>query len=133
MKYIAIFDIPDGNSIGCASAKTAPNDGKIKCDSDFANVYANTIPLEDYMKPKLTEVPFYRNLVIDHMACAGLYTKEWLEHYKDPKFVWEQTVRISNARTQKEIQARIAFYCGQLAVLDYIQRMQDEYVTMSGK
>lgn len=47
MKYIAIFDIPDGYGMGCAVAKIAPNDGKPRYDSDFENAYANIEPLSD--------------------------------------------------------------------------------------
>ena len=132
MKYVAIFDIPDGNSIGCAVAKTAPNDGKVRCDADFDTVYANTVEMNQYMQPKYLEVPFYRQLVLDHMACAGVGTVELREKMKNPEFVWNETVRISKARTQKEIQARYAYYYGQLALLDYIQKMQNEYTAPAG-
>lgn len=86
--------------------------------------------LEDALKaqkPKYLEVPFYRNLVLEHMACAGVGTPELRERLKDPEAVWKETVRISKARTQKEIQARYAYYYGQLALLDYIQKMQNTY------
>lgn len=128
MKYIAVFDIPDGNGIGCAYAKTAPNDGKVKCDADFETVYANTTKMDDYFAPKYLEIPFYRRLVLDHMECACTINRERRKELDDPETVWKETVRISKARTQKDIQARYAYYYGQLALLDYIQRMQNEYV-----
>ena len=47
MKYIAIFDIPDGYTIGCAVAKIAPKGKEIYEDSDFENEYAQTEPLSE--------------------------------------------------------------------------------------
>ena len=45
MKYIAVFDIPDGYGIGCASAKIAPKGKDIYVDGDFENTYAQVEPL----------------------------------------------------------------------------------------
>ena len=47
MKYIAVFDIPDGYGIGCAVAKIAPKGKEIYKDSDFENAYAQTEPLSE--------------------------------------------------------------------------------------
>lgn len=47
MKYIAIFDIPDGYAIGCALAKIAPKGKEVYKDSDFENAYAQTEPLSE--------------------------------------------------------------------------------------
>ena len=127
MKYIAVFDIPDGWGIGCAYAKACPDDGKIREDSDCKTVYSNTEKIDEYMRPKYLEIPFYRQLVLDHMECACVMTKERIERLKSPEEVWKETTRISKARTQKEKQAQYAYYYGQLAILDYIQRMQEEY------
>lgn len=46
-KYIAVFDIPDDYVMGCACGKMCPNDGKIRSDSDFEDVYAQIEPLTD--------------------------------------------------------------------------------------
>ena len=37
MKYIAVFDIPDGYGMGCAVAKICPKDGEIREEKDFEN------------------------------------------------------------------------------------------------
>lgn len=47
MKYIAIFDIPDGYGIGCAIAKIAPKGKEVYTDKDFENAYAQTEPLSE--------------------------------------------------------------------------------------
>ena len=133
MKYIAVFDVPDGWGYGCAIIKACPNDGKIRTDAEHKTIAANLIRKEEYDAPKYLEVPFYRQLVLDHMTCACAMLPERVERLKDPEAVWQETVKISKARTQKEIQARYAYYYGQLAILDYIQRMQNEYTVPQGK
>ena len=133
MKYIAVFDVPDGWECGCAITKACPNDGKIRTDAEHKTIAANLIRKDEYDAPKYLEVPFYRQLVLDHMTCACAMLPERAERLKDPKAVWRETVKISKARTQKEIQARYAYYYGQLAILDYIQRMQNEYIVPQGK
>jgi len=47
MKYIAIFNVPDGYGIGCAVAKVAPKDKERYEDNDFLNVYAQVEPLSE--------------------------------------------------------------------------------------
>ena len=127
MKYIAVFDIPDGWKYGCAIVKACPNDNKLRCDADFKTVASNLIQKDVYDADRFLEVPFYRRLVLDHMECSCTVSEKRRKELEDPETVWKETVRISKARTQKEIGARYAFYYGQLAILDYIQRMQSEY------
>lgn len=46
MKYIAIFDLPDGYKMGCAVGKMINPEGKeIYKDEDYENVYAQIEPL----------------------------------------------------------------------------------------
>lgn len=47
MKYIAIFDIPDGYGMGCAIAKIAMKGKEFYEENDFENVYAQTEPLSE--------------------------------------------------------------------------------------
>lgn len=47
MKYIAVFDIPDDYSIGCAIAKIAPKGKEVYTEKDFENAYAQTEPLSE--------------------------------------------------------------------------------------
>ena len=47
MKYIAIFDIPDGYGISCAVAKIAPKGKEVYKENDFKDVYAQTEPLSE--------------------------------------------------------------------------------------
>jgi len=132
MKYIAVFDIPDGWKYGCAIAKVCPDDNKLRCDADFKTVASNLMRKDDYDADRFLEVPFYRGLVLDHMECSCTVSERRRKELEDPETVWKETVRISKARTQKEIEARYAYYYGQLAILDYIQRMQSEYTVPQG-
>ena len=52
MKWVAEFNIPDGNLIGAAVAKTCPNDNKIRDEKDYKDVYAMTIPKDEYLRRK---------------------------------------------------------------------------------
>ena len=45
MKYIAIFDIPDDCTIGCAVAKIAKKGKEEYTDKDFTWIYADVEPL----------------------------------------------------------------------------------------
>lgn len=48
MKYIAIFDLPDGYKMGCACGKMINPEGKdIYNEEDFENVYAQIEPLSE--------------------------------------------------------------------------------------
>ena len=47
MKYIAVFDIPDGYGFGCATAKIAPKGKDIYEEKDFENAYAQIEPLSE--------------------------------------------------------------------------------------
>ena len=48
MKYIAIFDLPEGYKMGCACGKMINPEGKeVYQPEDFENVYAQVEPLSD--------------------------------------------------------------------------------------
>jgi len=69
MKYIAIFDIPDGYGIGCAIAKIAPKGKEVYTDKDFENAYAQTEPLSE----EKTEIFDRFNAVDRVMSDLGLH------------------------------------------------------------
>lgn len=88
MKYIAVFDIPDGYGMGCAVAKICPNDGKIREEKDFGNAYAQIEPLS---KEKL-EI-FERFNTVERIICdlglANAYDMPgfWCNNGKDYKVI----------------------------------------------
>ena len=130
MQYIAIFDIPDENSIGCAVAMTCPNDGKIRSDSDHDKVYANTVKMSEYLKPRWLETQFYRRLVLDHMRAAGMNI-EFPDDLREKENVKKRTIEVMKTQNMKGAHMRRAFYLGQLSLLDYIAEMQETYLVPS--
>lgn len=59
-KWVAEFEIPDGHLIGCAYAKTCPNDNKNRKEEDYKDVYATTQRKTDYLRKNLKESNFQR-------------------------------------------------------------------------
>ena len=68
MKYIAVFDIPDGYVMGCAVAKIAPKGKEIYTDKDYEDAFAQTEPLSE----EKAEVFEKFNTVNSIMAELGL-------------------------------------------------------------
>lgn len=73
MKYIAIFNLPEGYKMGCAVGKMINPEGKeVFKEKDFENVYAQIEPLSEQQ----TEV-FERfnivNRVIDDLGLSNAY------------------------------------------------------------
>lgn len=81
---------------------------------------------------KYIEVPLYRGLVLDHMQCSGT-SEFWIDQLKDPENVRKEMIRISTERGMKGENARWAYRIGQLALLDYIAKMQSEYTAPAEK
>lgn len=105
MKYIAIFDIPDDCGIGCALAKVAKKDGKIKTDSDFENAYAQVEPLST----EGTEIIKRFNMVDRILADLGLHNA-----YDMPSF-W-----CNNGKDYKVIPTQ--YHKGYMQALDDVER-----------
>lgn len=131
MRYIAVFDIPDDYVFGCPTVKACPNDGKVRCDAEHDTIFAtNMIKMDDFQKPKTIEADFYRRNTLDHMEAAG-YAKVTTDSLKDPESVWKETVRINTAKGTSGAYQRLAFYVGQLYLLDTIKKMQETYIGLS--
>lgn len=88
MKYIAVFDIPDGYGMGCAVAKICPNDGKIREDKDFENAYAQIEPLS---KEKLEIFERFNTVerIIFDLGLANAYDMPgfWCNNGKDYRVI----------------------------------------------
>ncbi len=72
MKYIAIFDIPDGYVMGCACGEMYPDDGKVRCDTDFENVYAVIEPMTDEQE-EMFRTYGCGNRIIDDLEISNAY------------------------------------------------------------
>ena len=88
MKYIAIFDIPDGYKMGCASAKIAPCGKDVYDDSDFRSEYAEIYPLEEEGAEAI-ELFKTAEHVIDNLGlgCAWDMPSFWIHGGKDYKVI----------------------------------------------
>lgn len=72
MKYIAVFDVPDDNGIGCAVAKIAPKNHGIYTDADFTNIYAQVEPLAEEKAKVFDAFNTIIRLIYD-MGLANVY------------------------------------------------------------
>lgn len=131
MKYIAVFDIPDGHLYGSAIVKHCPNDGKVRCDAEHETAWATLERMDEFNSPRYLEVSFYRGLVLDHMEAAGMGLD--MPHKLREKEGTKKAV-LDVMRTPNMVGAKMrrAFYLGQLALLDFISELQNTYVFPQG-
>ena len=91
MKYIAIFDLPEGYKMGCASGKmiSAENRAKeIYNEEDFENVYAQIEPLSE-QKAEVFERFNTVTRVMQDLGIANAYDMPsfWCNNRKDYKVI----------------------------------------------
>ena len=88
MKYIAIFDIPDGYVMGCACGKMCPNDGKIRTDKEFENVYAQIEPLASKQEEVFDLFNNFERIIQD-LGLSNAYDMPsfWCNNGKDYKVI----------------------------------------------
>ena len=89
MKYIAIFDLPDGYKMGCAMGKMINPDGKdVYNEEDFENVYAQIEPLSE-QKAEVFERFNTVTRVMQDLGIANAYDMPsfWRNNRKDYKVI----------------------------------------------
>ena len=124
MKYIAIFDIPDDYGIGCAAAKVAPNDGKIRTDTEFEDAYAAIEPLSND-KAEVFERFNTVNRVMDDLGLSNAYDMPsfWCNGGKDYKVIptkYHKGYMQALKDIEMEIRKRFGF-AERDSILPYIQ------------
>lgn len=73
MKYIAVFDLPEGYKMGCAVGKMINPEGKeIYKEEDFENVYAQIEPLSEE-KAEIFKLFNTVNRVIQNLGLSNAY------------------------------------------------------------
>lgn len=88
MKYIAIFDIPDGYGIGCASAKIAPKGKDIYVDGDFENAYAQVEPLSEEKTEVIERFNAVDRVIQDlNIGCCYDMPGFWIKNGNDYKVI----------------------------------------------
>lgn len=88
MKYIAVFDIPDGYCFGCATAKIAPKGKDIYEEKDFENAYAQIEPLSEE-KAEIFERYNTVNRIMQDIGLSNAYDMPsfWCNKGKDYKVI----------------------------------------------
>lgn len=89
VKYIAIFDLPEGYKMGCAVGKMINPDGKeIYHEEDFENVYAQIEPLSE-LKEDIFERYNIVTRIIQDLGLSNAYDMPgfWCNHGKDYKVI----------------------------------------------
>ena len=87
MKYIAIFDIPDGYGMGCAMAKIAQKGKDAYEDKDFENAYAQIEPLTEEQAQVFEGFNAITQLIFDlGLSCAYDMPSFWTKS-KDYKVI----------------------------------------------
>lgn len=88
MKYIAVFDIPDGYGFGCAIAKIAPKGKDIYEEKDFENAYAQIEPLSEE-KAEIFERYNTVNRIMQDIGLSNAYDMPsfWCNKGKDYKVI----------------------------------------------
>lgn len=131
MKYVAIFEIPDGDKYGCAIVKHCPSDDKVRNDYEFETASAMLERYDDYKKPMVIDIAHYRRLTLHHMEVACSLSKEQVEELKDETTVLNQARdMMTQGSAKKKEQAILAFYYGQLQLLDFLDGEQGNYALL---
>ena len=90
MKYIAIFDIPDGYGIGSAvaKAKCAPKGKEVYEESDFEYVYAQVEPLSERKAEVFERFNAVDRVIQDlNISCCYDMPGFWCKNGKDYKVI----------------------------------------------
>ena len=113
MKYIAIFDVPKGYGIGCATALIAERGKDQYEESDYSKIYAQVEPLRE--KPvEVIERFNTANRVIHSLAVDNAFDMPsfWTNNGKDYKVIptkWHLGYMQALDDVEKEIRKRLGF------------------------
>lgn len=112
MKYIAVFDVPDGYGIGCASAKMAERGKEIYYDEDFSDIYAQVEPLSEE-KTEILDKFNTVNRIMQELGvwCAYDMPSFWTKgnDYKVIQTKWHKGYMQALNDVEKEIRKRFGF------------------------
>ena len=114
MKYIAIFDIPEGYKMGCAMGKMINPEGKdIYNEEDFENVYAQIEPLSEAKAEVFERFNTVSRIMQDlGIGCAYDMPSFWYNNQKDYKVIptkYHQGYMKALEDVEKEVRKRFGF------------------------
>lgn len=89
MKYIAVFDLPDGYKMGCAVGKMInPNEKEVYHEEDFENIYAQIEPLSEQKAKVFERFNIFTRIIQDlGLSCAYDMPSFWCNNRKDYKVI----------------------------------------------
>lgn len=114
MKYIAIFDLPDGYKMGCACGKMINPEGKsIYNEEDFENVYAQVEPLSEQKDEAFKRFNIVTRVMQD-LGLSNAYDMPsfWCNKGKDYKVIptkYHQGYMQALADVEREVRTRFGF------------------------
>ena len=114
MKYIAIFDLPEGYKMGCACGKMINPAGKeVYQPEDFENVYAQIEPLSEKQAEVLEKFNTVTRILQDlGVGCAYDMPSFWCNGRKDYKVIptkYHQGYMQALIDVEKEVRERFGF------------------------
>ena len=114
MKYIAIFDLPDGYKMGCACGKMINPEGKdIYNEEDFENVYAQVEPLSEQKNEVLKRFNTVTRVIQD-LGLSNAYDMPsfWYNKGRDYKVIptkYHQGYMQALEDVEREVRKRFGF------------------------
>lgn len=114
MKYIAIFDLPEGYKMGCACGKMINPEGKeVYQPEDFENVYAQVEPLSEKGAEVFERFNTVTRILQDlGVGCAYDMPSFWCNSGKDYKVIptkYHQGYMKALEDVEKDIRKRFGF------------------------
>lgn len=114
MKYIAIFDLPEGYKMGCAVGKMINPEGKeVYNEEDFENVYAQIEPLSEEKVEIFERFNTVTRVMQDlGVGCAYDMPGFWCNNRKDYKVIltkYHQGYMQALEDVEKEVRKRFGF------------------------
>ena len=114
MKYIAIFDLPDGYKMGCAAGKMINPEGKeVYNEEDFENVYAQIEPLSEQQAEVFERFNSVSRIMSD-LGLSNAYDMPsfWCNNRKDYKVIptkYHQGYMKALEDVENEVRKRFGF------------------------
>lgn len=116
MKYIAIFDLPDGYKMGCACGKMISAEARAKeiyTEEDFENCYAQIEPLSEQKAEVLKHFNTVER-IIDELGMSNAYDMPsfWCNKGKDYKVIptkYHQGYMQALEDVEREVRLRFGF------------------------
>lgn len=133
MKYIAIFDLPEGYQMGCACGKMISAEKREKdvySDKDYENVYADIEPLSEEKAEIFGKFNVVERIISDlGVGCAYDMPSFWTKNkdYKVIKTKYHQGYMQALEDVEKEIRKRFGF-----AERDYVAPLPMPFLDKDG-